>query len=415
MSRVDGSQSTNVPSPKHSSELLVTADSSTEPVLSFVLPTMNEAEGIGICIDRILTAVEQLDLPTEIIISDSSTDRTPEIAAKRGARVVSPDKEGYGYAYRYGFEAANGEYVVIGDADTTYDFTELPKLFARLQETGADIVMGSRLNGTIKSGAMPPLHQYIGNPLLTWLLNAFYDADVSDAHSGFRIIRREVLADLELQTSGMEFASEMIMEAASRGYRIEEVPITYHERVGDATLESFRDGWRHVRFMLLNAPGYIFTVPAIGCMIVGVLTLGLSVGSVSLGGLAFGTYTAIAGSLLLILGYQLASLTVFSSATTSPIRPPRDKLTEWVRSGATVERGLVAGTGLFVVGGSYAIVAVGQWIASGYTLLPAVPPSMVAFSAIVLGIQTTFGALYLGLLAECGQQVDRATDMTVGD
>ena len=395
--------------PGDSTEFLVTPDSTVEPVVSVVMPTMNEADGIGICMDRITTAIESLQLPTEIVVSDSSTDQTPEIASKHGATVVTPDEKGYGYAYQYGFEAAHGEYIVIGDADTTYDFEEIPKLFERLEETGADMVLGSRLAGTIKPDAMPPLHQYVGNPLLTRLLNFCYDAGVSDAHSGFRIIRAEVLADLELQTTGMEFASEMIMEASSRGYEIAEVPITYHERVGDATLDSFRDGWRHVRFMLLNAPGYTFTAPAVASIGVGILTLVLSFLSVSAGGITFGSYTAIAGSLLVVLGYQIGSLTVFSSATTTPIRPPGDPLTDRIHTALTVERGLLVGASLFVLGSGYAASVVGEWIASGYTVLPAVPSSMIAFTAIVLGIQTTFGALYLGLLDECGGGLSRPT------
>jgi len=380
------------------SEYLVTPGSSLNPVMSIVLPTMNEAEGIGICLDRIMTAIETLELPTEIIVSDSSSDRTPEIAGKRGATVVTPDQMGYGNAYREGFAAARGEYVVIGDADTTYDFEQLPKLFARLEETGADMVLGSRLDGEIKPGSMPPLHRYIGNPLLTALLNVFYDAGVSDAHSGFRIIRREVLMDLDLQTTGMEFASEMIMAASSRGYEIEEVPITYHERVGEATLDSFQDGWRHVRFMLLNAPGYIFTAPAVACMGLGAIILALSVSGVALGGVSFGSYTAISGSLLVILGYQIGSLTVFSRLTTSPIQPPGDPITDRIKTAVTVERGLLIGVSLFLLGGGYATAVTGEWIASGYTALPAIPPSMVAFAVVVIGLQTVFGAFYLGLL-----------------
>ncbi|MFW6320243.1 MAG: glycosyltransferase family 2 protein [Halohasta sp.] len=402
------------PTDSQGSAFLVTPDSSVDPVVSVVLPTMNEAEGIGICLDRLSRAIDTLELPTEIIVSDSSTDRTPEIASQRGATVVTPNREGYGYAYRCGFAAASGEFVVIGDADTTYDFEELPALFERLEATDADMVLGSRLAGTIEPGAMPPLHRYIGNPVLTWLLNAFYDAGVSDAHSGFRVIRREVLADLDLRTDGMEFASEMIMEAASRGYRIEEVPITYHERVGEATLDSFQDGWRHVRFMLLNAPGYIFTGPAVACIGLGVLTLAASLLDGSVGGVVFGDYTAIAGSLLVVLGYQIGSLTVFSSASTTPIRPPGDPLTDRIRRAVTVERGLIASGTLFALGGGYAVSAVGRWVASGNTLLPAVPQSMVAFSAIVLGLQTAFVALYLGVLDECGTDMDERSP-TVAD
>ncbi len=379
-------------------EYLVTPESSTEPVVSVVMPTMNEAEGIGTCVDRLIAALEKLELPTEIIVSDNSTDRTPEIASKRGATVITPDKKGYGYAYRQGFEAARGEYVVIGDADTTYDFGELPALFERMEETGADMILGSRLDGTIKPGAMPPLHQYVGNPLLTALLNFCYDAGVSDAHSGFRLIRREVLDDLELRTSGMEFASEMIMAASSQGYSIAEVPITYHERAGETTLHSFQDGWRHIRFMLLNAPGYIFTVPAVVCIGLGAVTLSLSVGGVSLGGVSFGNYTAIAGCLLVILGYQVGSLTVFSRLTTSPIQPPDDTITDRVTTAVTVERGLVVGVSLLLVGTGYAALVTGEWIDSGYTALPAIPPSMIAFAAVVVGLQTVFGAFYLSLL-----------------
>lgn len=237
-------------------ELLVGRESETTPILSIILPTLNEETGISICLDWIKTVVAELQVTTEIIVSDSSTDRTPEIAREQGAIVVKPDQNGYGYAYRYAFHYVRGQYVVIGDADTTYDFRELPRLLDQMMETGADIVLGSRLNGDIEPGAMPRLHQHIGNPLLTKLLNIFYSVGISDAHSGFRVIRREALEILELETGGMEFASEMIIEAAAKGLQIEEVPITYRKREGEATLQSFQDGWRHVRFMLKKAPNF---------------------------------------------------------------------------------------------------------------------------------------------------------------
>lgn len=200
------------------------------------MPTLNEEEGIAECIDRIRTSIEQLGLLAEIIVSDSSTDRTPEIAREMGAIVVTPDQPGYGYAYRYAFERARGEYIIIGDADTTYDFEDIPRLFEELDEK--DMVMGSRLGGEIKPGAMPPFHQYVGNPLLRKFLNVFYDVGVSDAHSGFRIIRHDSLDALDLETNGMEFASEMIMQAGASDMAIVEVSIMYHERKGEANLES---------------------------------------------------------------------------------------------------------------------------------------------------------------------------------
>jgi len=193
-------------------ELLVGQDSdTTPPQLSVVMPTLNEESGIRTCIDWIKTAIEELQVPTEIIISDSSTDRTPEIAREMGAIVVEPDGKGYGYAYRYAFERTRGAYIAMGDADTTYDFKQIPRLLTHLEETGADMVMGSRLDGEIKNGAMPTLHQYIGNPALTRFLNTFYRAGVSDAHSGFRIFTREAYETMDWETTGMEFASEMIM------------------------------------------------------------------------------------------------------------------------------------------------------------------------------------------------------------
>jgi glycosyltransferase involved in cell wall biosynthesis len=171
------------------------------------MPTLNEEEGIVECIDRIRTALDELQVYGEIIVSDSSTDRTPELARQHGAIVVEPDGKGYGYVYQYAFDRARGQYIAMGDADTTYDFTELPKLFYHVADGEADLALGSRLTGEIREGAMPPLHEYIGNPMLTRFLNTFYNTDISDAHSGLRVFSRDALEQLDLQTEGMEFAS----------------------------------------------------------------------------------------------------------------------------------------------------------------------------------------------------------------
>ena len=216
------------------------------------MPTLNEEQGIERCIGQIKRAVVKLGVTAEILISDSSSDNTPNLAREMGAIVVRPDDLGYGYAYRYAFERVRGKYIVIGDADTTYDFEELTDLFKCMMRTNADLVLGNRFGGDIKSGAMPLLHRYIGNPVLTKLLNGLYGTDVGDAHCGFRVIRRESLEELNLETDGMEFASEMIMKAGVNGLTIKEVPITYRRRKGDATLNSFRDGWRHAKFLVLD-------------------------------------------------------------------------------------------------------------------------------------------------------------------
>jgi hypothetical protein len=381
-----------------SSELLLDRDCEMAPALSIVMPTLNEQKGIAECIEKTKQAIEQLGVTAEIIISDSSTDRTPEIAREHGAIVVEPDKKGYGYAYRYAFQHARGEYIAIGDADTTYDFEDLPRLLKLVSQGDADMAMGSRLNGEIKSGAMPRLHQHIGNPLLTKFLNLFYDAGVVDAHSGLRVISREALDQLELKCNGMEFASEMIMAAGARGLTIEEVPITYHEREGDATLSSFRDGWRHIKFMLLNAPSYLFSIPAIGIGLLGMVVMMVSLLEMSVGGIYFGIHTVVASSLLVISSYQIGGLALISAVAANPIRKQQDPVTQWIQRNIYLEHALTFGLLLLLTGGGYVTSVVINWIASGYVTPPFKPMHMVGFTAIALGLQTMFSALLLSML-----------------
>lgn len=383
-----------------SGSLLVGEDSDVDPTVSVVMPTMNEEEGIAECIEMVKRAVERSGLSTEVLLSDDSTDRTPEIAREMGARVVTPDGKGYGYAYRYAFEHARGEYLVIGDADCTYDFEQFPSLLQHVAGGEADMVMGSRLDGDIEAGAMPKLHQYVGNPLLTKFLNVFYGAGVSDAHSGFRVFHRDVLDELDLRTDGMEFASEMIMDAGARDLTITEVPITYHERRGEAKLESFRDGWRHVRFMLLNAPSYLFSVPGVVMGLFGVFVLTLGAMAVHFGRGSFGVHTMIAGALFTLVGYQVASMGVFATVASDPIRRPNDAITRRIVEYSTLERAATVGT---VIGGGgmvYATWLVIEWIHSGFTALPVFSADIVAFMAVVVGVQTVFGAFFMSAIAE---------------
>ncbi|MFB6242333.1 MAG: glycosyltransferase [Candidatus Nanosalina sp.] len=368
--------------------------------ITLVIPTMNEEEGIGECIERAKEAFDELGMEGEIIISDSSTDRTPEIAREKGARVVEPDKPGYGYAYRYAFEKAEGDLIAMGDGDTTYDFSSLPKLIEKMREEDADMVMGNRLDGDIKPGSMPRLHKYIGNPLLTRFLNRFYGAGVSDAHSGMRVIKKEALDKLDLETDGMEFASEMIMEAGARDLKIVETPITYHERKGDATLHSFRDGWRHVKFMLLNAPSYVFSIPGIVLMLTGALLLGLTFFDIQPMGQRLGPNTMIAGLLLFMTGYQAESLSIFSSMTSDPIKDPGGRVTNYIIERFTFEKGLAAGTLLFLSGGVYASYLVFSWYASGFSQVPNVEQGIAAFTGIFTGIQTVFHSLFMSMISD---------------
>jgi hypothetical protein len=379
---------------------LVGPDSETDPVLSVVMPTLNEEAGIRECIERVVTALEELRMPGEIVISDSSTDRTPEIAREMGAIVVEPDDKGYGYAYRYAFERVRGDYVVMGDADTTYDFEKIPTLLEPVRNGDADICMGSRLDGEIRDGSMPTLHQYIGNPLLTAFLNGFYGAGVSDAHSGFRVFSRETLETLELESDGMEFASEMIMEAGAKDVEIAEKPIIYHEREGEETLDSFQDGWRHVRFMLVNAPGYLFSGPGIAMGVVGLVVMALAFSGVSVGPLSLGLHSMVAGSLLVLVGSQVFSMGVFSTVASDPIQKPADPLTERLTKEIQLEQGVTVGLAVFGGGAIYAVYIVTGWASSGFTALPLLVADIAAFTAILLGLQLIFSAFLLSVLAE---------------
>ncbi|WP_248897021.1 glycosyltransferase family 2 protein [Haloplanus halobius] len=401
--------------------VLLPADSELTPTLSVVLPTLNEEDGIGECIDRIIAALETLEIHGEIVVSDSSTDRTPEIAREKGAIVVEPDKPGYGYAYQYAFDRCRGEYIAMGDADTTYDFEELPKLYRHVAEDDADttydfeelpklyrhvaeddadMAMGSRLNGEIKDGAMPALHQYVGNPLLTAFLNTFYDTDVSDAHSGIRVFSRDALDAMDLSTTGMEFASEMIMESGASDLTIAEEPITYHEREGEATLDSFQDGWRHVRFMLENAPGYLFTGPGIALLVFGLAVIAGCLANVSIGPAGFGLHSLIAGSLFVVIGFQAITLGVFAKLSGDPVRNPSDPLTTLLVEHLSLEHSLAAGIGVFGLGSAYATFMAGRWVGSGFRTLPLVEFDIVAMTAIVVGILAIFNSFFLSIIVE---------------
>jgi hypothetical protein len=262
--------------------------------------------------------------------------------------------------------------------------------------------MGSRFQGEIKEGAMPPLHQYLGNPLLTKFLNLFYDTDISDAHSGFRVFHRNVLETLDLSTDGMEFASEMVMDAGARDLDITEVPITYHEREGEATLNSFEDGWRHVKFMLVNAPGKLFTVPGSILMTLGLLLMGSAFFAVSPPGIGPtpGVRTMVAGSLLTISGYQIAGLGAFATIASDPIRRPSDRITNWIIDHMTMELGGSIGLVIFTAGSSYAGYLIWGWFTGGYGALPGLTHDILAFTAIVVGLQTVFKSFFLSVLAD---------------
>lgn len=357
---------------------------------------MNEQETIGICISKIKMAFSETGLDGEIIVADNSEDNTPAIAKEKGAEVITPDGKGYGYAYRYAFKHLKRKhgnypkYIVIGDADDTYDFAEMPRLLAPLIKDEADMVIGSRFKGKMEKGAMPRLHRWIGNPVLTWFLNLFYKAGVSDAHSGFRAIRGEALEKLDLRMDGMEFASEMIVEAVKKGLRIREVPISYHKRKNkNSKLSSFSDGWRHLKFMLMFAPDFLFTYPGVSLALAGLFLIALAFLKVHVR-FTPGTQSMIAGSLLAILGYQTLFFGAFAKILHGRSLPKFLNL----------EKGATVGAAVFALGFTWATWLLLGYVGSGFKALPPVEQSLVCLTLIALGLQTFFSSFMLSIIAE---------------
>ena len=235
-----------------------------------IIPCLNEEGAVGKVVEQAFEGIRRSGRPGEVIVVDNaSTDGSAEVAAAKGASVVSEPRRGYGSAYLAGLEAARGDYLVMGDADDTYPMDELSEFVERL-DSGDDLVIGSRFKGTIHGDAMPFLNRFVGNPILTGLLNLLFGVKVSDAHCGMRAVRRDALPVLDLHSTGMEFASEMVFKAYRRGLTVSEVPIDYYPRVGESKLNRFGDAWRHVRFMLLYSPSWLYLVPGSILVLLGV-------------------------------------------------------------------------------------------------------------------------------------------------
>jgi len=370
--------------------------------VSVVIPSMNEAKTIGICVEKIKKVFKDYNIDGEIIVSDNSSDESPEIARKLGARVITPDRKGYGYAYIYAFKHVKGKYIIIGDADNTYDFLEMPKLLEPLMKDEADIVIGSRFKGEIRKGAMPWLHKYIGNPLLTHFLNIFYKAGISDAHSGFRALTREALEKMQLRADGMEFSSEMVIEAKMRGLRIKEIPIIYYPReINCSKLRSFKDGWRHIEFMLIHTPKYLYYVPGLIMLILGLsLLFVMNLTIVRIGNISLGIHSIVLSSLLAIFGYQLLFLGVFSGLYINFYRKWKisDRLTNFILKHASLTKGVIIGLIIFLSGLLYLLRFLFQWIRSGFIQLPLLSQDMLGFTLLIIGLQTMFNSFFLNML-----------------
>jgi len=366
-------------------------------MLSVVIPCLNEAQNIELCVVLALSTMASTGIAGEVIVSDNgSEDSSAELAGLAGARVVHEPTRGYGNAYRAGFAAACGEYIVMADADLTYDFAEIPSFLAALRD-GADMVVGDRMEN-IQPGAMPWHHRYIGNPLLSRFLNLLFHTGVRDAHCGMRAFRRDRLEILQLRTTGMEFASEMIVRAAKERLDIREIPIEYRPRGGESKLSSFRDGWRHLRFLLLHSPNHLFILPGALLAALGALISVMVLAHLDVLQRQWDLHTLIGGSLLAIVGAQLVGLGLCAHAYATYFMGERDAWFDLARERLRLEHGLMLGSAIALVGVAIIAVIVLDWISHGLGSLSQERVAISAATLLVLGIQIVFTSFLLSIL-----------------
>ncbi|MEA2303026.1 MAG: hypothetical protein QOH43_306 [Solirubrobacteraceae bacterium] len=367
------------------------------PKVSVVIPCLNEEENIERCVTLALETMSAAGIAGEVVVADNaSEDRSAELATAAGARVVPEPRRGYGSAYLAGFAAARGDYIVMADADLTYDFAEIPKFVERL-DGGAQLVMGDRMDN-IQPGAMPWLHRYVGNPILTGVLNLFFRTGVNDAHCGMRALRRDVLPVLDLRTTGMEFASEMVIRAAKEKLVIDEFPIEYHPRGGESKLSSFRDGWRHLRFLLVHSPTHLFLIPGLITTLLGVLISVMVLTRIDVFGRQFDLHTMIAGSILTIVGTQVVGLGLVAHAYGTYFMGEKDAWFDGMRARFHLEHGLTLGGVVALTGFAIAAVIVGIWIDHGGGALSEERMAIAAATLLVVGVQIFFTSFLLSIL-----------------
>ena len=385
----------------------------TDPVeLTILMPCLNEAETLAVCIQKAQGFLARSGVRGEVLISDNgSTDGSQQIAADLGARVSHAPRRGYGAALINGIEQARGRFVIMADADDSYDFENLEPFVHKLR-AGADLVMGNRFRGGIAPGAMPPLHKYLGNPVLSGIGQLFFRPGIDDFHCGLRGFNRERILSLDLQTTGMEFASEMVVKASLARYRIEEVPTTLKKdgRSRPPHLRSWHDGWRHLRFLLIFAPRWLFVYPGLFAFFVGAIAVGvLSFGGVQIGAVGFDVTTMVYASALCVTGYQ--SLLFFwltkLYATQEGFLPAspryRSIVARW-----SAERGLLIGLGLFVVGVGIGVVQVLRWGSLDFGPQDATEVVRIAIPSalgIMLGFQTVMMSFFSGVLSTPRREV----------
>ncbi|MDO9303432.1 MAG: glycosyltransferase family 2 protein [Anaerolineales bacterium] len=373
--------------------------------LSIIMPCLNEAETLETCINKARFFLKQHSIQGEVVIADNgSTDGSQEIAAKAGARVINVPQKGYGSALMGGIEASQHEFIIMGDADDSYDFTNLRPFVSALEE-GADLVMGNRFKGGIMPGAMPFLHRYLGNPVLSWLARLFFKSDIRDFHCGLRGFRRQSILSLNLQTTGMEFASEMVVKATTGNLKITEVPTVLYPdgRSRPPHLRTWADGWRHLKFLLLYSPRWLFFYPGVFLTFLGILASAILLpGPITLGSFTFDINTLMYASLLIIMGIQSILFFAFTHVfgVNTGLLPQEDGTDRMIQKWG-LERGLLISLGMILLGFISSVGALFYWGENQFgTIDPSFSMRLVIPGAILfaLGIQVFFASFFLGIL-----------------
>jgi glycosyltransferase involved in cell wall biosynthesis len=365
--------------------------------VSVVIPCLNEAENIEECVVRAKAVLDEHDISGEVIVADNdSEDGSAALAERAGAHVVHEEYRGYGAAYQTGLDAAKGDYIVMADADLTYDFGDIPRFVEQL-DAGGEMVIGDRMDN-IQPGAMHWLHRYVGNPVLSGVLNLFYRTGVRDAHCGMRAVRRDALPKLDLRSTGMEFASEMVVRAAKVGLDVRQLPIEYHPRSGESKLARFTDGWRHLRFLLIHSPTHLFIVPGAVLTFFGALISLTVLLRIDVLGRQWDIHSMIAGSLLMIVGTQVLGLGLCAHAYGTYFMGERDRWFDRMRARFRLEHGILLGGTVMFAAFVLAVVIAVKWINRGFGSLGEERLAVLAATLLIIGIQVAFTSFLLSVL-----------------
>ena len=373
--------------------------------LTILMPCLNEAETLEICIKKAMKSLKENNIKGEVLIADNgSTDGSQDIARRNGARVIDVAVKGYGSALIEGTKQAYGKYIIMGDSDDSYDFSNIMPFVEKLRE-GYELVMGNRFKGGIEKGAMPFSHKYIGTPVISFIGRLFYKSNIGDFNCGMRGYNREAILKLDLKTTGMEYASEMIVQSTLNGIKITEVPTTLKKdgRSRAPHLKSFQDGWRHLKFLLIYSPKWLFLFPGLLLLIIGLIgSIAFVFGDLQISNVVLGIHSRLYFGAMIVVGFQIIIFSLFAKvyAINSGMHPKEDKFTKFLKK-ITLEKGLILGIILTIIGLGLSIYSIILWKNAGWGELNPVdimPITIPAVYLIIIGIQMMFASFILGVL-----------------